>query len=64
MDVVAEKEWEPSKDYRGNKMELRWHQTYDENGLDSEVYLQFRESHEDEWDYIPFVRERETDEDN
>ena len=45
-------------------MELRWHQTYDENGVDSKVYLQFKESPEDEWEYVDFVREKEDDEDD
>jgi hypothetical protein len=45
-------------------MELRWYQTYNKDGLDSEVFLQFRENHEDDWDYVDFVRERDEDEDN
>ena len=45
-------------------MELRWYQTYDKNGVDSEVFLQFREYRCHEWEYVDFVREREEDEDN
>ena len=44
-------------------MELRWYQTYDEYGVDSEVFLQFRHDSQDEWGYVDFVREREDDED-
>ena len=45
-------------------MELRWYQTYDENGVDSEVFLQFRHDHDEEWEYVDFVRVREPNEDN
>lgn len=45
-------------------MELRQHQTYDENGVDSEVILQFRHGYLTDWEDVPFVREKERDEDN
>ena len=47
-------------------MELRLYQTYDKDGVDSKVYLQFRFRHDynNEWEDVPFVREREEDEDN
>ncbi len=48
-----------------NKMELRWYQTYDEYGIDSEMTLQFkREGDWANWQDVPYVREREEDEDN
>ena len=40
-------------------MELRWYQTYDKYGNDSEVVLQYREDEEDEWEDVIFVREKE-----
>ena len=39
-------------------MELRWYQTYDKCGVNSEETLQFREN-DDEWEDVTFVRERE-----
>lgn len=43
-------------------MELRWYQTYDKNGLDSEKVLEYREEGRDYWQPVEFVREREEDE--
>lgn len=43
-------------------MELRWYQTYDKFGRDSDISLQYRESENDEWEDIPFTRERESEE--
>ncbi len=42
-------------------MELRWHQTYDKDGNELEIVLQFREDDwfVDIWEDVPFVRERE-----
>lgn len=40
-------------------MELRWYTTYNEHGLDSETELQYRESEDDEWEAVPYVRVRE-----
>ena len=40
-------------------MNLRWYQTYDENGVDSEKVLQQYNVEFDLWEDIPFVRERE-----
>ena len=45
-------------------MELRWYQTYDKNGVDSEMSLQFRHEYGTEWENVEFVREREDNEDN
>ncbi len=45
-------------------MKLRWYQTYDENGVDSEMSLQFKEEGEwANWEDVEFVRIREPDED-
>jgi len=44
-------------------MELRWYQTYDKNGVDSEVFLQWKD-YDGTWQYVDFIREREKDEDN
>lgn len=46
------------------KMELRWYQTYDQYGLNSEATLQVWNHVAREWEDVPFVREREEDEDN
>ena len=40
-------------------MELRWHQIYDENGIYSNVELQYRECEEYPWEAVPYVRERD-----
>jgi hypothetical protein len=40
-------------------MELRFYQTYDEYGVDSEKTLQFRECENDEWEDVEFFRERD-----
>ena len=48
-------------------MELRWYQTYDENGVYSEKTLQYcnRDGwYPNEWIDIPFVRERKLNEDD
>ena len=45
-------------------MELKWYQTYDKNGVNSEKTLQYREGDEAEWDDVMFVREREPIEDD
>ena len=42
-------------------MNLRWYQTYDRCGLDSEETLQFFDIEIGDWCDVPFVRERETD---
>ncbi len=47
-----------------NKMELRWYQTYDKNGVDSYEYLQVWNHVAREWEDVPFVRERGPDEDD
>jgi hypothetical protein len=44
-------------------MELRFYQTYDNRGVDSDTNLQFRETDEDEWEDVGFVRERHPDAD-
>ena len=44
-------------------MELRWYTTYDKHGLDSETILQYRESEDDQWKDVDFVREREFEHD-
>jgi len=40
-------------------MNLRWHQTYDKNGVYSEMVLQQYNAHYEYWEDIPYVRERE-----
>ncbi len=43
-------------------IELRWYQTYDKNGVNSEMTLQYKETPElfgDEWKDVPIERERE-----
>ena len=40
-------------------MELRWYQTYDRCGVNSEKTLQYRENGGDGWEDVTFVRERE-----
>ena len=40
-------------------MNLRWYQTYDKNGVNSEIVLQICDDHSGYWEDIPFVRERE-----
>jgi len=40
-------------------MMLRWYQTYDKYGMDSETSLQYRECEHEEWENVEFVRERE-----
>jgi hypothetical protein len=50
-------------------MELRWYQTYDKHGVESEPVLQFREYERissmrySEWEEVEFVRERDPDAD-
>jgi len=41
-------------------MKLRWYQTYDKHGVNSEITLQYRESEDDEWEDVIFFRERES----
>lgn len=47
-------------------MELRWYETYDENGVPSGKTLQFREEipvwQKGEWEDVPYVRERKVKE--
>jgi len=43
-------------------MELRWYQTYDKNGVDSDIFLQYREDDSEEWENVTFIRERKIDE--
>ena len=43
-------------------MNFRWYQTYDENGVDSEITLQVWNHVCREWEDVPSVREREKDE--
>jgi len=43
-------------------MNLRWYQTYDENGLDSEMVLQHYNTELEMWEDVPFVREKEKEE--
>jgi hypothetical protein len=45
-------------------MELRWHQTYTTDGVDSAPVLQYREEDWELWlwEDVPFVREREEEE--
>ncbi|KKN39834.1 hypothetical protein LCGC14_0739460 [marine sediment metagenome] len=40
-------------------IKLRWYQTYDKNGVNSEVTLQYRDEKENEWEDVLFIRERE-----
>ena len=40
-------------------MNLRWYQTYDKNGIYSEMILQEYNMRDGYWEDIPFVRERE-----
>ena len=40
-------------------MNLRWYQTYDKDGFNSEVVLQQYNAQDKYWYDIPFVRERE-----
>ena len=44
-------------------MELRWYQTYDEQGVNSEIILQYTEYGEADWKDVVLVREREPIED-
>ena len=44
-------------------MKLRWFQTYNKNGLDSQATLQYWSKEDGEWLGIPFVRIREDRED-
>ena len=44
-------------------MKLRWFQTYNKNGLDSQVALQYWNKEDGEWLDIPFVRISEDRED-
>jgi len=39
-------------------MELRWYETYDQDGVESGQILQFKENEEDEWEDVPYERER------
>jgi len=41
------------------KMNLRWYQTYDENGVSSEEILQQYNARYEHWENVPFIRERE-----
>ena len=43
-------------------MNLRWYQTYDKNGINSEVELQYYDAEYEYWSPVPFVREREKEE--
>jgi len=40
-------------------MNLRWYQTYDENGVSSEEILQQYNARYEHWENVPFIRERE-----
>jgi len=44
-------------------VELRWYITYDRYGVNSEAELQYRESEEDDWECVQYVREREEEKD-
>jgi len=39
-------------------MELRWYETYDQDGVESGEVLQFRDKPDDEWQNVPYVRAR------
>ena len=43
-------------------MNLRWYQTYDENGVNSEMELQQYNAEYGYWETVPFVRERQVEE--
>lgn len=45
-------------------MKLRWYQTYDENGVYTENTLQYKDQSTYGWEDVPFVREREVNEDD
>jgi hypothetical protein len=53
--------WIDSPETTGGTMKLRWYQTYDRDGRESEPTLQFRENALDEWEDVDFVRERDPD---
>jgi len=38
---------------------LRFYQTYDKNGVDSEIELQYQTDDNEDWETVPFVRVRE-----
>lgn len=41
---------------------LRFYQTYDKYGKDSEIELQYQEDDSDEWEAVEFVRVKKKDE--
>ena len=43
-------------------MNLRWYQTYDKDGVSSEKILQQYNTRYEHWENIPFIREREPQE--
>jgi len=43
-------------------MNLRWYETYDENGLESGQVLQQYDAEYEYWEDIPYVRERKVKE--
>ena len=43
-------------------MQLRWFQTYNKNGLDSQKELQYWDEDVDRWDAVDFVRVKESEE--
>ena len=47
-------------------MELRWYETYDENGVESGSTLQYRNEmpvwQTGEWEDVPYIRERKVNE--
>ena len=48
----------------GIKMNLRWYQTYDKDGVNSEEILQQYNARYEHWENIPFIREREPQEED
>ena len=45
-------------------MNLRWYQTYDKDGVNSEEILQQYNARYEHWENIPFIREREPQEED
>jgi len=45
-------------------MNLRWYQTYDKNGVNSEEVLQYFDAEIMDWFDVPFIREREEEEED
>ena len=43
-------------------MNLRWYQTYDKNGVNSDTELQYYDAEFEYWQPVPFVRERKIQE--